>query len=256
VNQKRSFSLVALLLCGLVLGCSSTETADPAQPPEGMVLVKAGKFALGSDDEGLLNTPRREAEIAAPFFLDAKEVTNKEYAAFVAEKGVKAPGYWPEGKVPEGREEHPVYGVSFLDAEAFAKWKEKRLPTEEEWERAARGTNGLEYPWGNEFDKTKCNAYTGQKQDTTPVGTYGSGKSACGAFDLAGNVWEWTTSDAPEAGKKIIKGADGFGVTDPKTARRGACDPSKGYPNDEVKDLYVGFRCAKSGPAPAAAAAE
>jgi toxoflavin biosynthesis protein ToxD len=129
-------------------------------------------------------------------------VTNAQYAAYVSAKGIIHPvSGW------EKKPDHPVVNVSWDDAMAYCQWLndlrrnelpsgvDLRLPTEAEWEKAARGTAGLIYPWGDTFDKNKCNVDEAGKKDTTSVGAYSpQGDSPYGAADMAGNVWEWTHS--------------------------------------------------------------
>ena len=134
-------------------------------PPPGMVLVPAGEFIMGSDAADRSDFNRRDnvplnSNDARPqhkpatgaFFIDITEVTNAQYAKFCAETGVPAPPYWTDGKVPEGQADYPVHHVSWHEASGYARWAGKRLPTEAEWEKAARGTDGRRFPWGNSWD--------------------------------------------------------------------------------------------------------
>jgi formylglycine-generating enzyme required for sulfatase activity len=127
-------------------------------------------------------------------------VTNEQYAVFVKATRQLAPRYWDGGQIPAGKGSHPVTWVSWDDAVAFCQWLSRspgrfwRLPTEAEWEKAARGDDGRVYPWGNDLPtKELCN-FNGNVGDTTSIGQYPAGASPCGALDMAGNVWEWTGS--------------------------------------------------------------
>jgi serine/threonine-protein kinase len=154
-----------------------------------MVLVPAGAFPMGPD--------RREVRLDA-FYVDRLPVDNLQFWTFVT-----ITGYRPEdhdaarflhhvrGKVPPALEHHPVTYVSWDDARAYASWAGKRLPTEAEWEKAARGTDGRKYPWGR-AEPSPVRANYGQHHGgTTPVGAFPDGASPYGVLDLAGNVWEW-----------------------------------------------------------------
>jgi formylglycine-generating enzyme required for sulfatase activity len=125
------------------------------------------------------------------FFIDQYEVTHVQYQRFIGATGRSAPPYWQEGKIPRGQGDLPVM-VGWADAEAYCRWAGKRLPTEAEWEKAARGADGRKYPWGNEFDPARANVGEAQP-GTVRVGNYPTGKSPYGAYNMIGNVWEWTS---------------------------------------------------------------
>ena len=134
------------------------------------------------------------------FYIGKYPVTNAQYAAFVKATGGRGLSGWLSESTLRGKEAHPAVNVSWRDAAAFCRWLGQgtglafRLPTEAEWEKAARGADGRIYPWGDAPpDETLCNI-DGTVGDTTPVGTYPKGASPCGALDMAGNVWEWTGS--------------------------------------------------------------
>jgi iron(II)-dependent oxidoreductase len=124
------------------------------------------------------------------FYIDKYPVTNAQFERFVKATGYKAGDDWRK-YYTKGKEKHPVVCVSWNDASAYCKWAGKRLPTEAEWEKAARGTDGRIWPWGNAWDKSKCNLWEGGPATTTPVGSYPAGASPYGVMDMVGNMWEW-----------------------------------------------------------------
>jgi formylglycine-generating enzyme required for sulfatase activity len=167
-----------------------------------MVLIPAGAFLmgspwdLGSDDEH----PQHSVYLDA-YYISKYQVTNEQFAQFVRETGYRAKGDW-ENYAEFGKEKHPVVDVTWYDAMAYCDWAGGSLPTEAQWEKAARGTDGRQYPWGNNWDELgKCNWRKGpkaagmadiyNKRGTTPVGTFRSDTSSYGIHDMAGNVWEW-----------------------------------------------------------------
>jgi serine/threonine-protein kinase len=155
-----------------------------------LVLVPEGPFAMGPN--------RREVHLDA-FYIDRTPVTNLQFRTFLEVTGYRPEdqgstrflAHWARGSIPRGLEHHPVVFVSWLDARAYATWAGKRLPTEAEWEKAARGTDGRKYPWGKgEPTPTRAN-FGGRHKSTLPVGSFPEGVSPYGVLDLAGNVWEW-----------------------------------------------------------------
>ncbi|TEU10577.1 MAG: formylglycine-generating enzyme family protein [Anaerolineales bacterium] len=178
------------------------ERSQPFKPE--MVLIPAGEFLMGSDpslDQDADDDKQPQHTLYLPdYYLAKTPVTNAQYAAFVQAIGHKQPKHWEDGKPPRGKEEHPVVEVSWHDAIAYCHWlaevtgKSYCLPSEAEWEKGARGSDGRIYPWGNRWDAERCNSKEGGKGDTTLVGAYPEGASPYGLLDMAGNVWEWTRS--------------------------------------------------------------
>lgn len=153
------------------------------------------------------------------YAVDETPVTNAQYLLFMKASGYK-PRYaenflrhWAGGTVPAGKEEHPVVWVDLDDARAYATWAGKRLPTEEEWQVAAQGEHGLEYPWGGGLRAGVCNL--GETGDTTPVKQFPAGRSPVGCYDLCGNVWHWTESERTDGRTRfsIIRGGSYFAAT-------------------------------------------
>jgi sulfatase modifying factor 1 len=241
-----------------------------------VVYVPAGEFIMGSDAADVDERPQRRVYLDA-FEIDRYEVTNVQYRRFLLATGRKGPQHWPEryehlvpdrdadwqGDVyPAGEATYPVVGAGWPEAAAYCEWAGKRLPTEAEWEKAARGTDGRAYPWGNTWDASKANTREAGVGYTQPVGTYPAGASPYGVMDAAGNVGEWIAdwydrlyySYAPDrnppgpspAGERILTGE--------RIQRGGAWDS----PSDHARTSYrnathffgpnvrVGFRCVRS----------
>ena len=228
---------------------AATPTSAPSDKPNTMYIA-GGEFILGSDTGNEDETPQQNMYINA-FNIDIYPVTNAEYKDFVEATGHNPPRTWKEGAYPEGTADHPVIWVTWQDAQAYCEWAGKRLPTELEWEKAARGTDGRTYPWGETFDSAKCNSKESGLGGTSPVGSYPDGVSASGAFDMAGNVWEWT-ADWYEAYRgslyelarygeryKVLRGGSWFDAQDMvRTSTRKSFDPNQGFST-------IGFRCAE-----------
>jgi formylglycine-generating enzyme required for sulfatase activity len=265
-------SRIAVCFLSLLIALTSC-----TRTPDGMVAVPAGEFILGTDEQDLQDKAAEYGIMKAWFkdehpahrvrlplyFVDKYEVTNSEYRSFVQDTGRKPPPDWTGGRYVAGKDSHPVVYVTWDDAEAYCSWAGKRLPSEAEWEKAARGANGLRYPWGNEFDDTRANI-NGAVGSTTEVGHYPAGRSPYGAYDMTGNVWEWTeddyrpypgNTDSPESYPtkvKVLRGNSwaGLGHFPPKIYQEVKAHYSRaGYrlymsPAGRVND--VGFRCAKS----------
>lgn len=234
-----------------------------------MVFIPAGPFIMGFDDIKVEQRPSHEVYLDG-YYIDRYEVTNAQYYEFLqymkaSSDHSKCHEDEPEGKshVPSNwtdeyfnNPEFPVMRVDWYDAFAYAKWAGKRLPTEAEWEKAARGRDERKWPWGNIWDPGKCNVGASAPGDPKPVGSYEEGKSPFGCYDMAGSVGEWcfdwadvlfytvspkNNPKGPEKGvKKSVRGGSRFasaGLMLRATARK-AMDPRLG-------NRGVGFRCAK-----------
>ncbi len=199
-----------------------------------MAYIQPGEFLMGTDkvdEEGLTEEagivkplyvderPQHKVSLAG-YYIDKFEVTNVKYKKFIDATGHQAPPYWNGNTYPQGRENHPVVMVSAEDAAKYCQWAGKRLPTEAEWEKAARGTDGRDYSWGNDFDLNKANISEASHLagNSVPVGTFKNDNSPYGVYDMVGNVHEWTNtpykpysdkdSDNPEfnRGYVVIRG--------------------------------------------------
>ncbi len=205
------------------------------------ILVPAGEFVIGTNTGRGVDVEPDEMpqhKLALPDFHIARfPVTNAQYAAFIAATGHRAPKFWRDGKIPDGKSDHPVVGVNFHDALAFCNWASEdlrlpvRLPLEPEWEKAARGpstplrsaqdSTGAQdaarvYPWGNQWEAKRANTFESKLNDTTPVARYASeSASPYGVADLVGNVSEWCFSMfskypyRADDGRELLQLADG-----------------------------------------------
>lgn len=198
-----------------------------------MILIPAGEFLMG---------PNKQPVYLPAYYIDRTPVTNAEYKVFVDATGYSFPPHWRQGKPVPGTEDHPVVQVSWFDAAAYAQWAGKRLPTAAEWEKAARGTDGRIYPWGDVFDPTRLNCGEGGPFKTTPVGQYSpQGDSPYGVVDMAGNVYEWT-NDGSQVTTMGIRGGcwlDGREQAQTFYVRRHT--PRR-------KNDFIGFRCVMDAP--------
>ncbi|GAC1369057.1 MAG: hypothetical protein NVSMB44_35840 [Ktedonobacteraceae bacterium] len=209
-----------------------------ARDGKSMRLIPASRFIFG--DGQVYELP--------DFYIDAWPVTNAEYNRFILDQHITPPSTWPGKKFPDKKANHPVTGVSWYEAVAYAMWAGKRLPTAAEWEKAARGTDGRRYPWGEMFDIQHCNTLEGRHKTTTPVTQYQGSSSIYGVLDTAGNAWEWTTDEVKPRGmrrqdqgtKRVLKG--GSWKTPMGSVECAAY--TSAWPNEQLSD--AGFRCVLS----------
>jgi len=329
-RRRRPYLLmvIALLLwaCNDQVTTNVTQNSTSVEPvaaasssgakPEGMVLISAGEFVLGSDkvddsgkqqEYGLINPlyldehPQQTLQLDA-FYLDTYEVTNAEYKFFVHQTNHKEPFSWSQNgynlvnarleatdlktlrwisaeyfkldvdtttmdKVQllsalydqqRVQDSLPVTMVTWHDAHAYCQWAKKRLPTEQEWEKAARGPKGLEYPWGDQWDPniTNIGDNTSWPGGIAPVGYYPNNKSLYGAYDLSGNAWEWVDSwyqpyvgstlqrkAFGETNKVLRGGGGGVGHYALSLFFRGA---ARAFAPPETASDDIGFRCART----------
>jgi serine/threonine-protein kinase len=242
---SRTARALAVALVGIAADAGAREAARPARADR--VVVAAGPAKVGSTKGEEDERPERTVVVKA-FAIDRTEVTRAAYAACVAAKRCKRP---PGDAGSDADARLPVTNVSWADAQAYCKFAGGRLPTEAEWEKAARGPDGREYPWGDTL--TCAHANWGNFDGEGPcagqnpgrpvaVGGYPTGASVYGALDLAGNVWEWVADkyedDPTLPGRRVVRGGSCCSYfVGPRAANRNAWAP-------EHRDADLGFRCA------------
>jgi formylglycine-generating enzyme required for sulfatase activity len=224
-----------------------------------MVLVPAGEFTMGSDEGDDDEQPVHRVVLDS-FYLDTFEVTNGRFAKFVAAIQSEPPWGFADQETPVVDAERPVRWVTWLEATGYCLWAGKRLPTEAEWEKAARGTDGRVYPWGND-PPTAVQAVFGLKEGAetaSPVGDHPQGRSPYGIHDLAGNLYEWVSDwyddlfyqtpptrnpRGPSNGTAKVQRGGSY-INSPYRLR--ATFRTKADPTEH--DPHVGFRCAQDAP--------
>jgi serine/threonine protein kinase/formylglycine-generating enzyme required for sulfatase activity/lipopolysaccharide biosynthesis regulator YciM len=210
-----------------------------ADIPPGMVYVPEGGFLYGDPVSAQV-----KKRTLPGFFIDRTEVTGADYEKFVQATNTPPPDSWHGPTCPAELRESAVRNVSWFHAMEYARWAGKRLPTEAEWEKAARGADGRNYPWGNRFDQRFCNCRETSAREGLRVGRYRLGESPYGCLDMAGNVWEWTLDRErrTDADRVIRGGAAYCGPEDLSTFRRQGA-PLGG--SDYGGLNLLGFRCVK-----------
>ena len=229
--------IILLVVVAVSMGAAPTTSEEPAgpTPPPGMVYVPAGSFIMGNDVGDTDESPQHMAETKA-FFIDKYEISNEEFKSFD-----------PTFEYGEGRDHHTAV-VTWQQAAAYAKWAGKRLPTEAEWEKAARGTDGRIFPWGNTYD----HSYVAFDKSYPIAAAPAKPESPYGCIDMAGGAWEWTSNwyqpypgndvpcDAYGEKYKVVRGGAVFsGDAMKRTTHRYYIAP------DTTGHYYIGFRCVK-----------
>jgi len=245
---------------GETLGLSRVRRVDQKRSPSSqieqkMVLIPEGEFLMGDDHFKKSAGPRHIVRLSS-YEIDQYDVTNAQYQKYVEATHRPSPPDWIGQSYPPGKENHPVVFVSWFEADAYCRWAGKRLPTEAEWEKAARGTDARVYPWGDKLEIKRANVPNLALGDTTPVNAFEEGRSPFGLYDMAGNVFQWTsdwflpypgnTVPHPNYGQKlrVLRGGSFYdcsyyrcGISF-QTFNRIALAPS-------TRAISAGFRCAR-----------
>lgn len=257
---------------------SQSRTAPRLAFEPQMVPIPAGEFLMGSttqqaaqavkegaSERWVKNEQPQHKVILAAYAIGKSPITYREYQAFVQDSRHPAPQGWTGSQYPAGKTDHPVVYVSWEDAQAYCAWlsqktgKSYRLPSEAEWEKAARGTDGRIYPWGNQFEAGRANSREAGLGGATPVGQFSpQGDSPYGCVDMAGNVWEWgndwfdpnyyssspgNNPSGPTGGSYMVLRGGGWNgsISSLRVVCRNGDFPA-------FRDNYIGFRCAATPP--------
>lgn len=277
-----SFSLLTVLLivaAFLVVACGGQQVVVKTNPIDGkaMVRVPAGQFRMGTSQQqqsdlaaefelqvGSLRSESPQVTLSLPeFYIDQTLVTNADYKKFLDAEpeqpvpflanAIAQPYNWDKATrtFPQGRDQYPVVLVNWQQASAYCQWAGGRLPSEGEWEKAARGSDGRIWPWGNEWAADMANTAESNLKDESPAGGYPKGASPYGALDMVGNVWEWTSSldkpypynpndgreDTQAPGLRVTRGGSWlFGAVVSRAATRNSFEAMD-------SSLSIGFRC-------------
>jgi len=242
---------------GMELLVLSVVTSGKPRPADGMVMVyvPAGEFEMGSTDGDGDEEPVHTVALDA-FWLDRTEVTNGQYQKCVEVGSCDSPDYTSDSRF--NGVDRPVVGVSWHDAVAYCAWTGGRLPTEAEWEYAARGSEGLTYPWGDAWREKVANCGKFSCKDgydyTSPVGSFPQGASWVGALDLAGNVWEWVADWYGDYPSERQINSTGPASGESRVLRGGSWNSSVNNTRGAIRNGYTptsmnnhfGFRCGVS----------
>lgn len=272
--------LISIFILSITLiGCNREDTSD--SPIESnildedsiidvneMVFIPAGEVIIGTNektDDTFGNEVDKQSVFVKSFYIDRYEVTNGQYKEFLLDTGHRTPKFWDNPNL--NAHNQPVVGVNWEDAESYANWAGKRLPTDIEWEKAARGIEGQLYPWGNQYNTSLGNfddngnmdgKLDGYALQTASIGSYPNGVSPFGIHDMAGNVWEWVISTIDYDSKMMDLVNQKNNITNGivYTIRGGSWTNGQGDTRTTVFYIYpaqcsdhsssVGFRCAKS----------
>ena len=232
---------------------ANIEPAAQTITPQGITLVfiPEGKFLAGGSFPVNEGDARFEVFLPA-YFLAMHPVTNAQYKQFVDATGHPPPPCsgshyvpWDENGFPPETANHPVTHVSWQDAAEYCQWAGLRLPTDQEWEKGTRGTDGREYPWGNDWDSSRCRNGEGpDHHETCSVWNYPEGRSPWGLYQMSGNVWEWCADNynEPSGVYYVIRG--GCFLTDKNFMFK--CAFHRRYSSQPGGDNHIGFRVARS----------
>lgn len=256
-SERPTWHRIFVLPLAALLGCAGGQqlAPTPIPPGEGLVFVPGGEFTMGSDDGPQYSAPAHLVYLD-PYWIDLTEVTMLDFIGFVEATG-NAPDAWADERYLL-EADFPATGILWEEAVAYCEWRGMRLPTEAEWEKAARGTDGRIYPWGRFWRQGRANTSESGIGGPVAVGSYPKGRSPYGALDMAGNVQEWVSDrfdpdyyaespyrnpTGPEEILNVgLRGGSWF--TDRNLAKTFYRNSS----HSALPDSRVGFRCAVGHP--------